>query len=109
MNNMFQRVKVCVFTPSENEASLRLAIGKAGVGVIGNYRYCSFVSKGTGWFEPQEGANPTIGTLSQLESVDEVKIEFQCDYDQVAQMIEVIKNAHPYEEVPIEVFPMLDF
>ncbi|MCO4784124.1 MAG: hypothetical protein KC646_17500 [Candidatus Cloacimonetes bacterium] len=109
MDTVFNRVKVCVFTPIENEESLRVAIGEAGGGIIGNYRYCSFVSKGTGWFEPQKGAQPTIGKLSQLESVSEVKIEFQCNYDQIAELIKVIKDAHPYEEVPIEVFPMLDF
>lgn len=103
-----KRVKVCVFTPLENEECLRKAIGQAGGGVIGNYRYCSFVTKGTGWFEPQEGANPTIGTLTQLESVQEVKIEFQCDHEQIQTLIAVIKETHPYEEVPIEVYPMLE-
>lgn len=108
MELTFKRVKVCVFTPLESEIALRQAIGKAGGGVIGNYRYCSFVTKGTGWFEPQENANPTIGKPNQLESVEEVKIEFQCDYQQLQNLLKIIKQNHPYEEVPIEVFPMLE-
>ena len=101
-------MKVFVFVPEENEEELRIAIGKAGAGIIGNYRYCSFVSPGTGWFEPQEGAKPKIGKISQLESVKEVKIEFVCDYKIVKEVIKVIQEVHPYEEVALDVFPLLD-
>ncbi|PCJ17111.1 MAG: hypothetical protein COB02_14745 [Candidatus Cloacimonadota bacterium] len=104
----FKRVKVCVFVPQENEEEIRLAISNAGGGVIGNYRSCSFVTKGMGWFEPQKGATPTIGKLSQLESVLEVKIEFECDYTTVKDIVNKIKQSHPYEEVPIDIFPLLD-
>ena len=48
-------VKIQVFCPKKSADDIRLAIGKAGGGVIGNYTYCAFLSEGYGYFLPMGG------------------------------------------------------
>ena len=67
--------KLVVFVPREAEDQVREALGKAGAGAIGNYSHCSFSTEGTGRFLPEEGSEPAIGQLGQLEAVSEVRIE----------------------------------
>lgn len=103
-----QRVKVWVYCPVEELETVRLAIGDAGGGVIGNYRYCSFVVLGTGHFLAGEDANPAIGGRGIVESVPEGRIEFECHIDIAKEVVESILKAHPYEEVPIDVLPLIE-
>jgi hypothetical protein len=103
------QVKVQTYCPVDAVDQLRLAIGDAGAGVIGNYSHCTFVTAGHGYFLPLEGANPTIGKQGSIEKVEEMKVEFVCDKEKLQDIVEVIKQNHPYEEVPIEVFEMIDF
>ncbi len=102
-------VKIQIYCPKKYADDVRLAIGKAGGGVIGNYTYCAFLTEGHGYFLPTEDSNPTIGEQGKIECVDEVKIEFVCEQDKVKNVINAIKKAHPYEEVPIDIFQLLDY
>jgi hypothetical protein len=104
---MKELVKLVVFVPEENADQVRKALGEAGAGKIGNYTFCSFSIKGIGRFKPSEGANPRIGNVGELEEVNEERIEVACEKDQVAEIIKVIKRVHPYEEVVIDIYPML--
>lgn len=88
---------------------VRLAIGEAGGGKLGNYSYCAWITEGQGYFLPLEGADPAIGKIGKIEKVEEVKIEFICEESKVKQVIEAIKKVHPYEEVPIDVIQLMDF
>ena len=99
-------IKIVVFTPSSHADAVREAIGKAGAGRIGNYTFCSFSLKGTGRFKPEEGSNPTIGKIGNLESVEEERIETVCSRDLIKEVVSAIKKAHPYEEVPIDVYSL---
>jgi hypothetical protein len=101
-------VKIQTYCPREGADDIRLAIGNAGGGVIGNYTYCAFLSSGHGYFLPMEGSSPTIGKQGNIEKVEEIKIEFVCEQGRVKAVIEAIKKAHPYEEVPIDIFQLLD-
>lgn len=49
-----ERVKVWLTCPKSHAESVRLAIGDAGIGKIGNYSHCAFVSEGKGYFKPLE-------------------------------------------------------
>lgn len=104
---MKELVKLVVFVPEVNADEVRDALGKAGAGKIGEYSFCSYSIKGVGRFKPSENANPHIGSAGQLEAVDEERIEVACEKRQVSDIIKVIKNVHPYEEVVIDVYPML--
>ena len=101
-------VKVQTYCPKDKADELRLVIGKAGGGEIGRYTHCSFVSEGDGYFLPQKGANPFIGRVGEIEKVKEVKIEFVCRKSKLKEVTDSLKKAHPYEEVPIEIYELLD-
>ncbi len=102
-------VKVWLTCPKTHVDEIRLAIGDAGIGVIGNYSHCSFVTEGKGYSKPLTGANPSIGEVGQITEIEEVAIEFVCQNDQLQLLKEVLKTHHPYEEVAVDVFPLLDF
>ena len=73
------RYKICTNIPKAYIEQVRLAIGKAGAGKIGNYIYCSFVIPWTGYFLPLDKANPHIGEIGKLESVEEYRLEVICE------------------------------
>ena len=102
------RVKMWVYCPQDAVTEVRRAIGNAGGGQIGNYTHCCFVTEGTGYFLPQDGANPSIGSVGQPEAVSESRIEFECHADLVPDIIDAVKQVHPYEEVPIDILPILE-
>lgn len=104
---MKELVKLVVFVPEESAEKVRTALGDAGAGTIGEYTYCSYSIKGIGRFKPGPDANPHIGKSGRLESVEEERIEVACDKSQAKQIIDVIKKVHPYEEVVIDIYPML--
>lgn len=104
---MKELVKLVVFVPEPNADEVRNALGKAGAGKIGNYSYCSFSIKGTGRFLPEDGANPAVGKVGEIEAVAEERIEVACEKSQVNDIISAIKKVHPYEEIAIDIYPML--
>lgn len=105
---MEEMVKIAVFVPLTHTEIVRKAIGDAGAGHIGNYSHCSFSSKGTGRFFPKEGANPNIGEVGKLEEVEEERIETICPRKMAAAVISAIKKVHPYEEVALDIYPLIN-
>ena len=103
-----KNVKIVVFVPSTHLKKLLEVIGENGGGIIGNYSYCSFSSKGIGRFKPNEKADPFIGKSGDIEEVKEDRIEFICSKEKSKEMIIKIKESHPYEEVAFDVYPLLD-
>lgn len=103
-----QLVKLSVFVPRTHEEQVRLAIGNAGAGHIGNYSHCSFSSDGTGTFTPLEGTSPFIGKEGRLEKVEEVKIESIMPQSLQKAVVSAMRKAHPYEEVAFDLYPLLN-
>ena len=103
-----EKVKIVTFVPETHADVVREAIGNAGGGRIGNYTYCTFSVKGVGRFKPGEEADPAIGAIGSLESVQEEKIEFVCERILAKKVMEEIRRVHPYEEVPIDVYPLIN-
>lgn len=99
-------VKIVVFVPETHGDKVRMALGEAGAGKIGNYSFCTFSSKGTGRFLPEQGANPHIGKIGELEAVVEDRIETVCSRDKLETVIAAMKAAHPYEEVAYDVYSL---
>lgn len=99
--------KIVVFVPTKNAADLRKAMGEAGAGKVGDYSFSSFSVKGQGRFLPEQGANPTIGSVGKLEVVDEERIETVCKRELVKKVINAIRKVHPYEEIALDVYPVL--
>lgn len=84
------------------------AIAAAGGGQIGSYTHCAFTNTGRGRFKPAEDANPHIGTVGQINAVEEWRIETFCARSQGRAVVDAIRAAHPYEQPVIYVIPLLD-
>lgn len=108
MDLNIKKVKIAVTIPIGSEDEIRNAICKIGAGVIGNYTYCSTLTKCLGTFKPNNEANPYIGEKEKLEFVEERKLEVVCDVDKVKSIIKKIKEIHPYEEAAIDIIPLID-
>ncbi len=103
-----QLVKIVVFAPVTHADALRKVLADSGAGHIGNYDSCSFSSKGVGYFRGEKGTNPAVGEPGQLEQVEEERIETIAPEDKIASIVEAAKQAHPYEEPAIDVYPLLN-
>jgi hypothetical protein len=100
--------KIVVFVPEADGERLRAAMGEAGAGRIGNYAHCSFTVRGIGRFQPLAGANPSIGRIGRREEVVEERIEMLCADDRLSDVLAAIRQAHPYEEPAIDVYPLAE-
>lgn len=103
----FTKVKIVTFAPTENADAIRDALGKAGAGQLGEYSFCSFTTQGKGRFVPSAKANPHIGSADVAETVNEERIEVLCDRDKAKTVIAAMKQAHPYEEVAFDIYPLI--
>lgn len=101
-------LKIVTFVPVNEAEKVRMAMGDAGAGVLGNYHHTSFSTKGIGRFIPASGAKPTIGEIGKLEEVEEERIEVICQKDKVKAVVSAIKATHPYEEIPLEIYKLED-
>lgn len=99
-------IKVVVFVPANYAVAMKEALGNNGAGHIGNYSHCSFETDGTGSFKPLKGAHPFIGTPHQVEEVEERRIETIVEEKNLSAIIQALKEAHPYEEVAYDLYPV---
>lgn len=90
-------IQVTVFVPISHKELVKAAMFGAGGGKIGNYDSCCFEQVGVGQFRPLVGSQAFVGSINQVEIVEEVRIEMVCDEAQYKQVIEAMKSSHPYE------------
>lgn len=100
-------VKIVVYVPESHADRVRKAMGDAGAGFVGDYKHCSFSVKGVGRFIPLSTAHPTIGKINELTEVIEERIETVCYETDLKKIVRAIKKIHPYEEVAIDVYPLV--
>lgn len=98
--------KLVTFVPVEHADAVRDALAQAGAGEIGEYTHCTFGVEGIGTFVPGAAANPFTGTRGALSRVEEVRLEAVLPRRVRAEAIARLRAAHPYEEVPIDVYPL---
>ena len=98
--------KLVVFVPKEYSEKVSKTIFEAGAGVIGNYSNCSFSSNGIGTFLPENGAIPFEGEVGKTSVVNEVRLEVLVSNHKISKVLEAMIEAHPYEEVAHEVYPV---
>lgn len=98
--------KIVVFVPLESLEKVQNAMWDAGAGEIGRYDCASFRSRGTGTFRPQDGANPVVGEIGKLESVEEWRLEIIAPEARKNAIVRAMKMAHPYEEVAFDIIPL---
>lgn len=98
--------KLAVFVPFTHVDAVREAISREGAGWIGNYSDCTFMTPGVGTFRPLEGTNPFIGSLGNLEKVDEYRLETVVPGCRLKKVVDAMLKAHPYEEVAYDIYPL---
>jgi dinuclear metal center YbgI/SA1388 family protein len=98
--------QLVTYVPTQNADALKLALYAAGAGKIGNYDSCGFTVEGKGNFRPLEGANPVIGTINELETVEETRIEVVMPQHLESDIMQALFKNHPYEEVAYSIIQL---
>lgn len=99
--------KLATFVPEDHFEPVRAALAEAGAGRIGNYEACAFTTDGTGYFRPGADTDPHIGEAGgELESAAERKLEVEVARWNLGTVLQALQNAHPYEEVAYDVYPV---
>lgn len=100
--------KLTTFVPLADADALRAALAEAGAGRIGDYEHASFSTPGSGRFRPLEGATPAIGSVGDLETVEEERVEVVLPRSRRAAVVRALLATHPYEEPAFDVVELAD-
>lgn len=87
-----------VQVPRTHTEAVLAALFGAGAGGSGNYHDCAVHVPSVGQFRPMLGANPAIGTVGELQRVDEDRIEVIAPPAARGALLTALRAAHPYEE-----------
>jgi dinuclear metal center YbgI/SA1388 family protein len=98
--------KLVVFVPVGETQAMLDALAKAGAGRIGDYERAAFSAAGEGTFRPLEGADPTIGTVGDIEVVAENRLELILPRRNRRAVVEALRAAHSYEEPAFDIYEL---
>ncbi len=98
--------KLIAFVPESHLEIVANKIFEHGGGIIGEYKNCSFLTKGTGTFSGSEKTKPYKGRKNNFERVEEIRLEVLIDSWKLNEVIRAIKEVHPYEEIAYDVYPL---
>lgn len=90
--------QIICFAPTDHTDAVVAAMAEAGAGRIGAYDRCHFRVNGTGSFRPLEGAQPFVGSTSEIEEVSEDRIEMVLPRGRRDAVVAAMLAAHPYEQ-----------
>jgi hypothetical protein len=102
------RQKLVWFVPREALDMTREAVFAAGAGRIGEYEHCSWYTAGTGTFRGGEGTDPAIGEPGRENRTNELRVETVVPAEKAAEVVAALIEAHPYEEVAYDLYPLAD-
>ncbi|GAA1735215.1 Nif3-like dinuclear metal center hexameric protein [Aeromicrobium alkaliterrae] len=86
-----------VFAPRDAADEVLAALHGAGAGRYDGYDSAAFRWPGTGQFRPLDGAQPAIGSIGDLEQVDEVALRVVAPPGVREAVRSALLAAHPYE------------
>ncbi len=96
-------LKISFYVPESDADRVKAAMFAAGAGKLGAYDQVAWQTLGTGQFRPLSGSNPSIGMMNEVSYVSEYKVEMVCEEPIIAEVIQALKAAHPYEEPAFDV------
>lgn len=102
----FSFCKLEIFLPESHLEPLVQALRQVDAGHIGQYDSCMSLSPVTSCWRPLAGASPYLGTVGEVCTQPELKMEVTIRRDAVDQTLASIRAAHPYEEPVINVIPL---
>ncbi|WP_028863071.1 NGG1p interacting factor 3 protein, NIF3 [Psychromonas aquimarina] len=94
------------YVPGEYVEKVKSALFNAGAGRIGEYEQCCWQTPGSGQFRPLAASSPFIGSVNQLQSVEEYKVEMVCEKKLIKAVLTALISSHPYETAAYSVFEM---
>ena len=90
------RFKLIFYVPTSNLKVCKKAIFAAGAGRYpgpGGYTECCWTAVGRGQFRPGNTASPHVGSVGELEEVEEARVETLCiGEDTVRKAVEALKT-----------------
>ena len=98
--------KLEIFIPETHLPQLQKALQEADAGHIGNYDCCLSYSPVTGCWRPLAGTSPYLGSVGEISSEPELKVEVTCRTEQVPETVAAVRAVQPYEEPVINVIPL---
>ncbi len=98
--------KLYTYVPVNKTDRVLDALFSAGAGNIGNYSECSFQVSGSGSFNGNEKAMPFAGEKGKRHIEAENKIEVIFPAYKENNILRVLREAHPYEEVAYEIITL---
>jgi len=98
--------KLTTYLPNKNLELIKTKLFECGAGTIGNYDQCSFVVKGIGTFTGNKNSNPVIGSRGIQTKVEEVKISFTFPMHKEKEILNTLKENHPYDEYAYEIISL---
>lgn len=101
------RVKIVTFVPLDHLDTVIDAVTATGAGTIGDYTRCTFATRGTATFRPGADTSPHLGTTEVDQAVDEWRLEVVVDRGGMARAMAALESVHPYEEVVIDLVPLI--
>ena len=101
-------LKLVWYVPREAVDATREAVFAAGAGRIGDYERCSWYTAGTGTFRGEKGTDPAVGEPGREQRVSELRVETVVPAEIAAEVVSALKEAHPYEEVAFELYPLVE-
>lgn len=98
--------KICVMVPSSFLDPVKEAMFAAGAGRYGQYDCCCWQTLGTGQFRPLEGSQPFSGKPGKIHTEETWKVEIICEQQFLKQVIQALRQAHPYEMLAFDLYPV---
>lgn len=102
----FKYCKLEIFIPETHLPALQRALQEVDAGHIGSYDCCLSYSPVTGCWRPLAGTSPYLGTVGEISSEPELKVEVTCLTERADLTVDAVKGIHPYEEPVINVIPL---
>lgn len=100
--------KFVFFVPESHLEAVKAALFEVGAGRWGNYDQCCWQVLGQGQFRPLPGSDPYLGQQGQLEKVAEYRVEMVCEEARLADALQALRSAHPYEEPAFDIWQLTD-
>lgn len=105
---MFSEFRLEVYVPIDYFDDFLNKLKGQPIGIIGNYVECkSWTEVSSSWIA-NEDTNPFLGNPGEEFSTKEIKLCFKCSKENVKEVVNYIKKIHPYEEIGLDIIPLVD-
>ena len=106
MKRKIKLLKVEIYLPAEALDSIRNAIKDYCIVNSEKYIHCMSWYKVESMWQPCENANPYRGKVGEDMCQEEYVLTFRCVREKIEEVVKLVKENHPYEEVAIDIYEL---